>query len=300
VSPARSWELVKVAFVGWWNDRALSMGAAIAYYTIFSLAPVLLVVTAIAGLVFGPEAARGAIVRELGGLIGERAAEAVEAMIQSASNIGSGILSTAVGVLTFLLLLTGALVELQDDLNQIWKVKPAERSTLWTFIRSRLLSLALVVAFGFVLMVSLALDAALTALGSYPAGFLPSLPAILRAANFILSLVVTTMLFALIFKVLPDVDLAWRDVWAGAVVTALLFAVGKLLIGLYIGKSGVASAYGAAGSIVLILLWVYYSSQILLFGAELTKAFAERHGSRRLVAAVKKSEGAEIPGRPRV
>jgi membrane protein len=281
VSPARWWELVKVAFVGWWNDRALSMGAAIAYYTIFSLAPVLLVVIAIAGMVFGADAARGAIVRQLGGLIGERGADALEGMIQSAGHLGSGIVSTVVGVLSFLLLATGAFVELQDDLNQIWKVRPAERSTFWTFVRSRLLSLALVVAFGFLLMVSLAIDAALAGLASYVRNILPGLPLLLLVLNLFLSLFVTTVLFALIFKVLPDVELAWRDVWAGSVVTAALFAVGKLLIGLYIGKSGVASVYGAAASIVIILLWVYYSAQIVLFGAELTKAFAERHGSRR-------------------
>jgi membrane protein len=257
------------------------MGAAIAYYTLFSLAPVLLVIIAVAGLVFGPDAARGAIVGELGGLIGEHGASALEELIKSASQFGSGIVSTIVGIVSFLLLATGALVELQDNLNQIWKVRPAARSTMMTFIRSRLLSLALVVAFGFLLMVSLAVDAALSAIGAYLGGFFPGLPLLLYLVNFVLSLGVTAALFALIFKMLPDVDIAWRDVIAGAVLTAVLFAGGKLLIGLYIGKSGVASAYGAAASIIVILLWVYYSAQIVLFGAEFTKAFAERHGSRR-------------------
>jgi len=283
--PGAWWTLIKDAFAGWWDDRALSMGAAIAYYTIFSLAPVLLVVIAVAGLAFGEEAARGGIVRELGGLIGERGAAALEGLIEGASQLGSGIVSTAIGLGSFLLLATGAFVELQDDLNQIWKVKPAARSTIVTFIRNRLLSLALAVAFGFLLMVSLAVDAALSALGAWLGSFFPGLPLLLHLANFALSLAVTTILFALIFKVLPDAEIAWRDVAAGALLTALLFAVGKLVIGLYIGRSGVASAYGAAGSVIVILLWVYYSAQIVLFGAEFTKAFAERHGSRRAVAA---------------
>lgn len=273
-------QLLKTALAGWWNDRALSLGAAISFYTIFSMAPVLLIVVSVAGLIFGREAAQGAIVEEIGGLIGTEPAAAVEAMIASASDIGSGIVGTVVGFATFLFLATGSLVELQDDLNIIWKAPPPERSGVITLVRTRLLSLALVIAIGFLLLVSLIIDAGLSALTGYVATALPGSGAIVFTFNFAFSLGVASLLFALIFKVLPDVAIAWRDVLVGAVLTGLLFALGKFLIGLYIGRSGVASSYGAAASLVTILLWVYYSSQILLFGAEFTRAYAEHRAGR--------------------
>ena len=273
-------QLLKTALAGWWNDRALSLGAAISFYTLFSMAPVLLIVVSVAGLIYGREAAQGAIVAEIGGVIGAEAAAAIEAMIASASDFGSSILGTVIGFATFLFLATGALVELQDDLNIIWKAPPPERSGVITLVRTRLLSLALVVAIGFVLLVSLIIDAGLSALTGYVANALPGSEAIVFTLNFAFSLGVASLLFALIFKVLPDVPIAWRDVLVGAILTGLLFALGKFLIGLYIGRSGVASSYGAAASLVTILLWVYYSSQILLFGAEFTKAYAD-HRARR-------------------
>ena len=278
---SETWSLLRIASVGWWNDRAMSLGAAIAFYTVFSLAPMLLAAIAVAGLVFGREAAQGAVVAEIGGLIGTKEATAIEAMIASAGNVGSGIVGTVIGGLTFLLVATGAFVELQDDLNLIWKVPPPERSGIAVFFRTRLLSLALVIAIGFLLLVSLTVDAGLSAVQTYLASALPGFAILLGFTNFVISLAVATLLFALIFKILPDVELSWHDVWFGALTTAILFALGKFLIGFYLGKSGVASSYGAAASVITILLWVFYSSQILLFGAELTKAYAERRGTHR-------------------
>ena len=277
---ATGWGLLRAAAAGWWNDRCLSLGAAIAFYTVFSLAPMLLAAIAVAGLIFGRDAAQGAIVAEIGGLIGVKEASGVEAMIASASNVGSGIIGTFIGATTFLLLVTGAFVEIQDDLNIIWKAKPPDRSGLVTFIRTRVLSLSLVIGIGFLLMVSLVVDAMLSALGAYLSASFSGAALLLHFLNFAFSLGAATILFAMIFKVLPDVAIAWHDVWAGALMTALLFALGKFLIGYYLGKSGVASAYGAAAFLITLLLWIYYSSQILLFGAEFTKAYAENRGSR--------------------
>jgi membrane protein len=272
--------LFRTALAGWWNDRAMSLGAAIAFFTVFSLAPMLLVAIGIAGLGFGREAAQGALVEELSGLVGRESGAALEEMIASAGRFESGLVGVAVGVATFLFLATGAVIELQDDLNIIWKVKPGESYGLIEFIRTRLLSLSLIVGFGFLLMVSLVFDAGLTRLGSYLEASFSGASVILRILNSAVAFAIAVLLFAMIFKILPAVDLTWRDVATGAVVTAVLFTAGKFAIGYYIGKSGLASAYGAAASIVTILLWIYYSSLILLFGAEFTKAYAESRGSR--------------------
>ncbi len=266
--------LLRAALIGWWNDRALSLGAAISFYTIFSLAPVLLIVVSVAGLIFGREAAQGAIVAEIGGLAGAEPAAAVEAMIAGASDVGASVLGTTIGIVTFFFLATGTFVELQDDLNIIWKVEP-KTSGFMALLRTRLLSLALVLSIGFLLLISLVLDAGLTAATGYVERALPHSGAIISTLNFALSLLMAILLFALIFKILPDADIAWREVATGAVITGVLFALGKLLIGYYLGQSGVASSYGAAASLVTLLLWVYYSSQILLFGAEFTKAYAD-------------------------
>jgi membrane protein len=272
------WRLLRAAAEGWWNDRAMSLGAAIAFFSVFSLAPMLLAVIAVAGLAFGREAAQGAIVGELGGLAGERAASTLEGMIASASNVESGIIGTTVGVATFLVLVTGAVIELQDDLNIIWKVPPKSYGFA-DFVRVRILSLALVLGFGFLLLVSLILDAGLTALGTYLEAGFSGAATILKILNAATSFAIAALLFAMIFKILPDVDLTWRDVATGAVVTAILFTAGKSLIGWYLGSGNVASTYGAAASLITILLWIYYSSLILLLGAEFTKAFAESRGS---------------------
>jgi membrane protein len=273
--------LLKVAFAGWWADRAMSLGASIAFFTVFSLAPMLLAAIAVAGLAFGREAAQGAIVAELGGMIGTNEASFLETMIASAGNVGSGLIGTAVGTVTFLLLVTGAVVELQDDLNIIWKAKPPASYGILDFIKTRLVSFALVLGIGFLLLVSLVIDTGVTALGSYLEANFSGASILLRFLNSLVAFVVATLLFAMMFKLLPAVEIQWSDVWTGSLVTALLFTVGKFLIGYYLGKSNVASSYGAAASIITILLWIYYSSLILLFGAEFTKAYAESRGSRR-------------------
>jgi membrane protein len=271
--------LLRIAALGWWNDRAMSLGASISFFTVFSLAPMLLAAISVAGLVFGHDAAQGAVVGELGGLLGEEAAAALEAMIVSARDIGSGIIGTTVGVLAFLVLATGAFVEIQDSLNLIWKAPPSSGG-VWTFIRNRILSLGLVVGIGFLLLVSLIIDAGAVAVGSYLQANLAGELAVLGILNSAFTLVIAFLLFAMIFKVLPAVRLAWRDVWTGALVTGVSFTLGKFLIGYYVGRSGIASSYGAAASLITILLWIYYSSLILLFGAEFTKAYAENKGSR--------------------
>ena len=276
--------LLKTALVGWWNDRAMSLGASIAFFTVFSLAPMLLVAIAVAGLVFGREAAQGAIVAQLAGLTGGQTAAALEGMIASASSFDAGVIGLLIGVATFLLLATGAIIELQDNLNIIWKAKPEQTFGIMAFVRTRLLSLTVVVGFGFLLMVSLILDAGLSWVGTYLEASFSGVTVILQILNSAIAFGIAALLFAMIFKILPAVPLTWRDVGMGAAMTALLFTAGKFVIGYYIGKSGVASAYGAAASIITLLLWIYYSSLILLFGAEFTKAYAENRGSRTEVA----------------
>jgi len=272
--------LLKAAFEEWWNDRAMSLGASIAFFTVFSMAPMLLAAIAVAGLAFGREAAQGAIVSELGGMIGAKEASTLEAMIASASNVGSGIIGTTIGIITFLLLVTGAVIELQDDLNIIWKAKPPQSSGILNFLRTRLISFALVLGIGFLLLVSLLIDAGLSAVSAYIEPNFSGATAILRFLNSLVAFAIAVLLFAMIFKLLPNVHITWNDVWIGSLVTALLFTIGKFLIGYYLGKSNIASSYGAAASVITILLWIYYSSLILLFGAEFTKVYVERHGSQ--------------------
>jgi membrane protein len=294
------WEIAKQAVSDWSDDYAPSMGAALAYYTIFSLAPLLVIVIAIAGLVFGEEAARGQIMVQLQGLMGADAARAIETLLEGAgSNKTGGAIATIVGFLTLLLGATTVFGELQNDLDRIWKAKPRDGSGIWNFLRTRLLSFGLILAIGFLLIVSLVVSAALAALGKYWSGLLGGgMEVLLHAIDFVLSFAVLTGLFAIIYKMLPRVPIAWRDVWTGAAFTSLLFGIGKLLIGLYIGKSGVASSYGAAGTVVLLLVWVYYSAQIFLLGAEFTKVYAQRRGSHMGVrgrAEVHRPPGSESP-----
>jgi membrane protein len=276
---AESWRLIRAAAAEWWQDRAMSLGAAIAFFTTFAIAPILLAAIAVAGLAFGRETVQEAIVSEIGGLVGVQSAAAIEAMIASAEETGSGGLGTAIGIATFLLVATGAIVELQDSLNIIWKATPPEINGLLDLLRTRLLSVAFILGIGFLLLVSLVIDAGISAFAGYLEAQFSGAALLLSALNSLVSFAVAVVFFAMIFKILPAVDLTWRDVGIGAVVTALLFTIGKFLIGLYLGQSNVASAYGAAGSIITILLWLYYSSLILLFGAEFTKVFARAHGS---------------------
>jgi membrane protein len=268
------------AFTGWRDHKASKMAAALAYYTVFALAPILVISIAVAGLVLGQEAAEGRIVGQISGLIGTTSAAAVEAMIAAARKPSSGILATIIGLATLLFGATGVFGELQDSLDTMWGVKPKPGRGFIRMLKTRFVSFTMVLGIGFLLLVSLVVSAAISALGAWLAGLLPLPELLMQAINLIVSIAVVTLLFAMIFRVLPDVDIAWRDVWVGALFTAILFALGKLGIGLYLGKSSVGSSYGAAGALVVILVWVYYSAQILFFGAELTRAWAYQHGSR--------------------
>jgi len=276
----RGWEIVADATRGWFNDDAMSLGAAIAFYTIFSLAPLAIVVIALAGLVFGDDAARGALVDQLASLVGKDAAQTVQDMIARAGSRGNSIWASLFGIVTIIVGATTVFAELQSALNRIWKASLPQESTLTWLVKVRLKALALIGAIGFLLIVSLVVSAALAAFGQWAAQYLPALPTLLWLFDVITSWSVLTVLFALMYRILPDTRIPWMDVWLGAAVTAFLFAVGKFLIGFYLGTSGVTTVYGAAGSLVLILLWVYYSATIFLFGAELTRAYSERIGSR--------------------
>jgi membrane protein len=274
-------KLLQKAVAGWWNDNVPRMGAALAYYTLFSLAPVLIVAIAVSGLVFGPDAVRGEIVGQIEGLVGREGAMAVQAMLESAAKPSSSILATIVGLITFFLAATGAFLELQNDLDAIWRVKPKSRgSFMRDLVMQRLISFGLVMGFAFLLLTSLVVSAALTALHNYMGNAFPGVAVLWEALDVIVSLGVITILFAMIYKVLPDVKLGWRDVWVGALVTAGLFTIGKFLIGFYLGTSALASTYGAAGSVIVVLVWVYYSAQIVLLGAEFTRAYVEQFGPR--------------------
>jgi membrane protein len=267
------------AFGAFWNDNAMRLGASVAYYTLFAIAPTLLIVIAIAGMVFGAEAVRGEVVAQIDQLIGRQGAETVQTMLQGAARDRSTWLATAIGIATMVLASTGAFLELQAAFNTIWRAKAAERSRIKDFLLDRARSFGLVISIGFLLLVSLAVSAALGAFGHWMERRMPGAPMLLGALNFVTSFAVTTGLFVLLFRFLPDAKVAWRDAAAGAVVTSGLFTVGKHLIGFYLGQSATASAYGAAGSVILLLLWVYYSSQIVLLGAEFTRLWAEDRGA---------------------
>ncbi len=275
---SKAWTLVKETVMAFIDDNALSRGASIAFYTVTSIAPVLFIVVAIAGLVFGEDAARGAIAAQLGGLMGQQSAELLQTAIKGASNRSSGILASVIGFVTLLVTASGVFGEMQTALNEIWKAQP-KGSTVSQLLKARALSLGLVGALGFLLLVSLVISAMLTALGDFVNARLPFGSVLLSGLNFGLSFVMIAVLFAAIYKVLPDRRLAWRDVIVGAVATAFLFTIGKSLIGLYIGSSTIASSYGAAGALIVVLLWIYYSAEIFLLGAEFTKVYASRHGS---------------------
>lgn len=277
ISPRELWSLVKQSVNAWLEDRAASMGAALAYYTAFSIAPLLIIAIAVAGLVFGRDAAQAAVVGQLQGLLGEAGGNAVAEMLKSTAEFGSSALALVIGVGALVLTATTAFVELQDDLDRIWKAKPRVGSGFVNLIRSRLLSFGMVLAIGFLLTVSLVLSAAVAALGD---SLLGEAELLLQAITFLGSFTVITMLFATIYKVLPNVEIAWEDVWIGAAITALLFEIGKVLIGLYIGKSSVASSFGSAGPFVVLMLWIYYSTQIFLLGAEFTNAHAQRRDAK--------------------
>ncbi len=274
--------LGKETVVRWTEDKASALAAALAYYSLFSLAPLVLIAVAVAGLVFGQQAAEGQLYAQLAGLIGDASAKALQAIVANMHQQKSGgVVATIVGLATLFFGATGVFAQLQDSMNTIWKAKPPSTNDIVEFLRVRLLSFSMVLGIGFLLLVSLLLSAFLAAVGEYLGSFLPGGAAVGQALNATVSLVVVTVLFAMIYKLLPDTYVAWRDVWLGALVTSLLFTIGKFAIGVYLGKASVGSSYGAAGSVVILLLWVYYSSMILYLGAEFTHVYSMRYGSRR-------------------
>jgi membrane protein len=275
------WALVRDVAMGYSEDRAPSMGAALAYYTLFSVAPLLLIVIAVAGAVFGPEAARGEIFAQLRGLLGADGASAVEGLLNSVHRQGQSGWGTAVGAVLLLVGATTVFAELQDALDRVWRTATPRRAGFLNVLRARLVSFGLIVGVGFLLIVSLVMSAALAVLSRWWAPLFGGWPQLLQGADALVSFGLMLVLFAAIFKIVPSARIAWHDVWIGSAVTAVLFTIGKVLIGLYIGTSGVTSGFGAAGSLVALLVWVYWSSQVFLIGAEFTWAYAHRFGSRR-------------------
>jgi membrane protein len=292
------WPLLVQTFAEWREDKATRLAAALSFYTALSIAPLLVITIAISGLALGQEAARGEILGELQSVIGAESARTINSMIEGANRPRSGIVATVFGVTVLLFGASGVFVELQGALNSIWGVESKPRRGFWGIVRERFLSFAMVIVLAFLLLVALVLSSLLALLGTEVAEVLPGEATLWHGLTWLVSLGVATLTFVLVFKFLPDVEIAWRDVWFGALVTALLFTLGKLAISFYIGRAAVASTYGAAGSVMVLLLWVYYSSQILFFGAELTQVYARMYGSR-IVASEDARPGAEAPGDPR-
>jgi membrane protein len=273
------WIVLKETIFSFIEDEALTRGAAMAFYAVTSLGPVLLIVVAIAGLFFGQDAARNAVTDEFQSLMGQQSAEMLQTVIKNAGQKSSGIVATIVGLVTLLITASGVFGEMQSALNTIWKAKP-KGTTVSRLIRARAASLGLVATLGFLLLISLVISAGLTALGDFANAVLPFGKLILSALNFVISFGLIALLFAMIYKILPDKQLRWGDVIIGAMATSLLFTIGKTLIGWYLGSSAVASSYGAAGALIVVLLWTFYSSQIFLLGGEFTKVYAHHHGSQ--------------------
>lgn len=274
-------ELLKETLQEWQKDKTPQLAAALAYYTVFSLAPLLIIAIAIAGAIFGEEAARGEIVGQIQGLVGEAGATVIQTTIDNADKPGSnGGIASLISVVVLLFGASGVFAQLQDALNTVWEVEAKPGRGIKGFIRKRVLSFSMVLGIGFLLMVSLLLSAVLSGLSNYLSGLIPGLDIFWQLLNIAISFVVITILFAMIYKFLPDVKISWNDVGIGAIITAFLFTIGKFLLGLYLGRGSFASTYGAAGSLVIILAWVYYSAQILFFGAEFTQVYARRYGSK--------------------
>ncbi len=272
------WDLVKTAFRAADRDGIPRLGAALSFYTLFSLAPLLLIAAVVAGIVFGQDTARTELVAAARHAIGDTAASVVERVLPNVSLSSGSILATLFAVFAFFLGSTAAFASFQGALNTVWNVTPPPRRMVWEFARKRLLSFALVLGTGFLGLLGLAASVGMAAAEARLSDGAPGLPHLLRILDMGLSLTLATLLFAMIYKVLPDIQLKWRDVWIGAAITALFFAVGKQLVGFIVGRSVMASAYGAAGSVVVFLFWVYYSAQLVLLGAEFTQAYARYRG----------------------
>ena len=285
-----TWEVLREAADDWMEDKASQLGAAMAFYSVLSLAPLLVIAIAIAALVFGEQEAKDQLAGQMTELMGPAGAEAVVELIQQAQQPRAGTIAALLGLATLLFGASGVFGQLQDAMNTIWEVKP-EPMGVWGYIRSRFLSFAMVLGTGFLLLASLVLSAWVTGVSDLLARQMAGLDTLAQMANQLISFGVVMVLFALIFRMLPDTNVAWRDVWFGAAITALLFSIGKYLIGLYLGTSSVGSAYGAAGSLVVLVLWIYYSAQIMFFGAEVTQVWARKFGSR----AVGQTQAADQP-----
>lgn len=268
------WGMLKQTVNEWIDDDISTHAAALAYFTVFAIAPTLIIAVAVAGLAFGPEAARGEIQGQLQGMLGEAGAKVIEDMMTSASKPAEGIIATIVSVFVLIFGATGVFAALQNALNRIWDIKPKVSNGFLAFLRTRFLSFTMVIGIGFLLLVSLVVSAGVAALGKWLGDSV-----VWQIVNFVVSYGVITVMFAMIYKVLPDVKVEWRDVWMGSAVTAALFNIGKFAIGLYLGRSAVASSYGAAGALAVLLLWVYYSAMVLFLGAEFTQIYARSHGS---------------------
>ncbi len=278
--PKQAFTILKETVTDWLDDKAARLAAALAFYTLLSLAPLLVLAVSVAGLVFGEDAARGEVASQLSGLLGVQGAEAIQTVLANAKSPTSGILGTIVGLAVLLFGASGVFGELQGALDLIWEVEPKPGRGVKGFLRDRFFSFTLVLGVGFLLLVSLVLSAMLAVMGAFLSSHLPGGEALWQVVNFGISIAVMTVLFALIFKVVPDVKIEWRDVWIGALATAALFTLGKFAIGLYLGRSSVGSPFGAAGSVVVLVVWVYYSTQILFFGAEFTQVYARHRGSK--------------------
>jgi membrane protein len=276
MQPRELLDLLKDTLFEYMEHNAFQLAAALAYYALFSLAPLLLIAISIVGLVFGPEAARAGVMEEVRGLLGDAGARGVDQMLEGVSDANANAAAGLVGVALLLFGASGVFGQLKSALNTIWEATPQAGGVVLGFVKDRLLSFAMVLAIGFLLLVSLLVSAALSAISAYMTGLLPGSEGMWQGLNLIVSAAVITLLFALIYKFIPDTEIHWRDVWIGALISALLFSVGKSLIGLYLGRGAVASAYGAAGSLVVVLVWIYYSSLLVLLGAEFSHVQATR------------------------
>jgi len=274
-------QLLQATAVAWVNNKTPRLGAALAYYTIFAIAPLFIIALSVAGFCFGQEAARRELFGQVNGLVGRDGGEAIQSLVAAANRPQAGKWATAAAIATLLAGATAVFVELQDALNTIWGVERKPGRGMRYFLKDRLLSFAMILGVGFLLLVSLVLNAVLAAFGKFASGLLPGQHFFWIAVNFVVSLGVITLLFAMILKMLPDVQLAWSDVWAGAFVTAVLFNLGKSLLGIYLGRSSMVSAYGAAGSFIVLLVWVYYSAQILYFGGQFNRLYSEKFAKSR-------------------